>query len=141
MKKEHIEFLTLQLLKKYKLKGWSVSFFDWKTTAAGLCNENNLTISYSLFFAPKLPKRIMMNIILHEISHAIVGCSEAHNEKWKNKCIELGGTGKIYELSEKSIRKKHAKYISVCKICGEIYFWYRNGKHKCCGENMQIYYN
>ena len=137
MKKELIEKTTLQLLKENNLEDWSVSFLNWKTTAAGLCCCEDKEISFSLFFAHKLPKKTFLNIIKHEVAHAIVGCDEDHNKIWRDKCLELGGTGKIHEYVEDPIRKKYSKYQSYCKICKTTYYWYRQGEHWCCDKKMK----
>ena len=78
----------------------------------------------------------MINIIIHEVAHAVVGCEHGHNKKWKDKCIEMGGTGKRSEAP--LARKKGAKYKSSCSKCGTSYLWVRKGKHKCCGKPMKV---
>jgi hypothetical protein len=141
MKKPDIEKKTLNLLKKHKVKGkWSVCFKKLITNH-GSCDEANKLITYDQRY---IPNRIMQNIIIHEVAHAIVGNKENHNAKWKAKCIELGGTGKLYEFDSKTykkvewkIREKTGKYKTHCKKCKSVKIWYRGGIHKCCGEILE----
>lgn len=38
--------------------------------------------------------RVIKNVILHEIAHALVGVDEGHSEVWKQRAIEIGCDGK-----------------------------------------------
>lgn len=71
-------------------KPWTFKWIENRTTW-GRCSEKDWTIQISrpMFLALKNPKDIMQTI-LHEIAHGIVGCAEGHNEVWKAKAREIG---------------------------------------------------
>ena len=77
-----------QLLKQYNLETIKFEFgygrFD------GIFSGDQIKLH--LFVALNSPIKVVRNIILHEIAHAIVGTIHKHREIWQNKARELGVT-------------------------------------------------
>jgi predicted SprT family Zn-dependent metalloprotease len=55
--------------------GWKIEFSDSKE------------------FAVKAPEAGLKDIALHEIAHALVGCSHGHDAVWKAKAVSIGSSG------------------------------------------------
>ena len=85
---DQINELVHQLLKQYDLETIKFEFgygrFD------GIFTGDR--ISLHLFVALNSPIKVIRNIILHEVAHAIVGIIHKHREIWQNKARELGVT-------------------------------------------------
>ena len=85
---DQVNELALQLLKQYNLETIKFEFgygrFD------GIFSGDR--ISLHLFVALNSHIKVIRNIILHEIAHAIVGTIHKHREIWQNKARELGVT-------------------------------------------------
>ena len=77
-----------QLLKQYNLETIKFEFgygrFD------GIFSGDQIKLH--LFVALNSPIKVVRNIILHEVAHAIVGIIHKHREIWQNKALELGVT-------------------------------------------------
>lgn len=69
----------------------------------------------------------IMDTVIHEVAHALVGPDMHHGVVWKNKCLELGGSGeRTFTLSKerkKSLYKWHG-------ICGAGHEFFRQRKTK-----------
>ena len=76
-------------------QGWNFGFNN-RSRSAGVTKYTSKLIELSLVFieSSKVQKKNIMNTILHEIAHALVGYKCGHNKKWKDKAIEIGCNGK-----------------------------------------------
>jgi predicted SprT family Zn-dependent metalloprotease len=48
-------------------------------------------IELSKHYVLRNPEHEVLDTILHEIAHALVGPGHGHDEVWKAKCVEVGG--------------------------------------------------
>jgi len=106
---------ALELFHKYSLHDWSFYFND-NRSRLGICKEYNKSIELSVFHVDNYPIEAVMNILLHEIAHAIVGCGHQHNNVWKRKAIEIGCTGDRCGHMEAP-----KKYTGQCPNCENIF--------------------
>jgi predicted SprT family Zn-dependent metalloprotease len=108
----------IELLKKNGLynQGWRYKFVN-STTATGMTfhGEEKIGLSKNFIHSEKTTKEEIVNVILHEIAHAIVGAQEKHNEVWLSKALEIGCDGKV-----KSKDFNEYKYVFRCKKGCEI---------------------
>lgn len=80
-------------------KGWNFGLNN-NYTSAGITRWDNNTkgniIELSRIYINSKSVNIdsVLNTILHEIAHALVGFEEGHNDIWRNKAIEIGSDGK-----------------------------------------------
>lgn len=74
---------------------WTFAF-DRAKTRYGCCHhsDNAITLSKYLVLNPNTPMRVIKNVLLHEIAHALVGFNEGHNEVWQKRAISIGCDGK-----------------------------------------------
>jgi hypothetical protein len=83
-------------LVKQKLTKFSITF-SHSTTVLGACYYIEKVIVFSEIFIKNCTLEDLKIIVAHEFAHAKVGIYHSHDSVWKEKCIELGGTGREYE--------------------------------------------
>ena len=66
-----------------------------------------------------MPSQAVEEIVLHEVAHAIVGPHHQHNALWREKCLEIGGSGDVRE-GDLQWSALVAPYIYVCQEGGEV---------------------
>lgn len=91
------------------------------TTIFGSCSFKTKTVIFSHVLLPHCSSSAKKDVVLHEIAHAIVGEKHGHDDVWRQKAIELGGSGNrtgcddYFECNDYSvIRHNHYKYKAVC---------------------------
>lgn len=87
-----IDKLACALLQEHCLTGWSFSF-DHASRRAGCCDYRKKSISLALQFARKADEAEILDTLLHEIAHALVGKKHNHDAVWRAKALEIGGSG------------------------------------------------
>lgn len=88
-----IRQLAEELLDKHALEGWTVRF-DRARRRAGGCLYSSRTITLSSTLLPTYPAKVVRDVILHEIAHALVGADHHHDSVWKSVAAEIGATPK-----------------------------------------------
>ena len=96
--------------------------FDNAKRRLGCCKFRNKTISFSKHYLPVIKHEEMVNTILHEIAHALVGPRHGHDNVWKRKAIEIGCDGKRLYKGE---AKTKPNYVATCWNCGKVFHRYR----------------
>lgn len=81
------------LLDQHHLSGWSFQF-DNGRKRAGCCQYATQVISLSYAFAKQVSEEEILDTILHEIAHALVGKAHNHDEVWRAKAQEIGCSGR-----------------------------------------------
>ena len=114
-----IEETARMLMNKHGLHDWK---FKWDKTKRrlGACFYQSKTITLSILTNPQRDKYQVINTILHEIAHALVGSHNGHNIVWKTKAREIGCTDDTYEKNHDDISlvKSIMKYVGTCS-CGK----------------------
>lgn len=113
-----IEILGQNLIRQHEINknleiGWKFSF-DLAPTRAGICRYDEKQITLSVTYCQKATKEEIVNTILHEIAHAIVGPKHGHDAVWKAAARDIGCT------AERCHRVKHttARWRGECG-CGK----------------------
>lgn len=97
---DYYQSLGRELLNEYKLSKWKFSYSKRFKNILGLCNYTKKEIILNETFTKSASYDEVLDIIIHEISHALVGYKHKHNDVWKKKFLELGGTGnRLYSFS------------------------------------------
>jgi len=98
-------------------KGWSFKIDNAKRRF-GCCKHRTKEITISGYLLPHVENDAdVVDTILHEIAHALVGHSHGHNYVWKAKARELGcrpercGSHKIKDRSK--LNEKY-KWVGEC---------------------------
>jgi len=103
-------------LKEHGLHEWRV-VLDNAKSRMGICRHRMKTIGLSKPVVELNKEETILDTILHEIAHAIVGARHGHNSIWKRKAREIGSSGERC-VDAHSIVVPKGKYVGVCKNCG-----------------------
>lgn len=105
----------------------------------GCCDSRQKLIVISAHHVINSPDASVMDTLLHEIAHAIVGCLHGHDSKWRDCAQSIGAVPRICmdTLIHAPIPKR---YIASC--CG-LQFTFgklarRNRKWYCCKCKNQL---
>lgn len=126
MEIKNAEMMALELMRKHGLyeAKWSLDF-DNSVSRLGYCSYKLKKISLSRHATMVNSQEEVLNTILHEIAHALVGPGYHHGPIWKAKAREIGcnaeRTGKIEVQAP-------AKYKVTCTSCSRVYNFYRRPK-------------
>ena len=98
MSLKEVEALGLHLIREHGAvnglkKGWKFAF-DLAPVRGGVCRYKEKLIALSVTFCLKASKAEIVDTILHEIAHAIVGPNHGHDEAWKTVARRIGCTAK-----------------------------------------------
>ena len=130
--------LTGQHMRAHGLieKGWK---FRWDNAKKrfGTCSCSKKVITLSKVLVPYIDREEVEDTILHEIAHALVGCSHGHDRVWKAKCREIGARPeRCGKDLPNYIKGALSNYIATCPN-GHVRYRNRKPKHdvscgKCC---------
>ncbi len=127
--------LARKQLEKNNLFDWQIEMSKRFINVFGQCRYQEKTIVLSEQLVKLNDEDRVLNTILHEIAHALVGRGNGHNWKWKMKCTEIGAIPKRCYSSEttvcvpRKIRQNVAQ--STCPICKQTFlikYWPKRGK-------------
>src|SRR5262249_16689158 len=89
--------------------------FNRRKRTMGLCIYDERRIELSAYFVERNSQDEIVDTILHEIAHALVGHRHGHDAVWKRKCVAIGA---------KPVRWADAvmpegRWQAHCQACGE----------------------
>jgi predicted SprT family Zn-dependent metalloprotease len=105
-----IEEQAVALLQRHGLKDWHFAFDD-ATRRAGSCQYRRKTITLSRHLARNASEAEILDTLLHEIAHALVGPRHNHDAAWRAKAVEIGSSGKRCH----ALRFAPPRYIVSCR--------------------------
>lgn len=142
-----IETLGMDLIRVHQSNngldaGWKFAF-DLAPSRAGICRYKEKQITMSVTYCQKASKAEIVNTILHEVAHAIVGPNHGHDAVWKKAAQQIGctaerchrvqhtpprwlgecGCGKRWKRQRLSQRARNG----LCPTCGNKIVWRREG--------------
>lgn len=135
MQLSELTILAEQLLQQHGLDDWTFTYNKNKRRL-GVCRQHLKRIELSQFYVERNPEPHIMDTLLHEIAHAIVGVEHGHNQIWKEKCIELGCAPKS---CDGSANMPEGRWQATCPTCSRHFAQHRRPKrfrrHYClaCG--------
>ena len=138
-----IRHLANKLLEEHglKAKGWRFAF-DESKSRFGSCHYNIKVIFISRLFALVIKDEKVLDTLLHEISHALVGSGHGHNEVWRRKAISMGCNGErcgdltkeaASELLLQKFKKAIHNYQLTCPECENISYCKKEMRNCLCG--------
>lgn len=98
------------LLKRHGLENWRFAFDD-ATRRAGSCQYDRRTITLSRHLARNAPEEEILDTLLHEIAHALVGPEHKHDAVWRARALLIGGSGRRCH----NLRFTPPRYIMQCR--------------------------
>ncbi len=134
------ETMVKDLMKLHGLETWH---FEWMRARAtlGRCNHWRKTIYLSTPITATNGEAQVLNTILHEIAHALVGSMHGHDMTWKMKAIEIGCDGNRTSQIEAKQQLAKWKYSAPC---GSTFFTNRRLQNleyrycKCCHGKLTL---
>jgi predicted SprT family Zn-dependent metalloprotease len=93
-----------ELMKHHGLldRGWRFKLGNSKRRL-GMCSHDEKTIEFSKWYLDN-PDEDIVDTILHEIAHALVGRGHGHDDVWVDKCYEIGA--KPERLADPTVKSK-----------------------------------
>jgi len=116
MNEQQLKLLGNKYMQEHGLidLGWT---FETMLSSSfyGDCDDNRKRIRVSSFIAKYEPYDKIVDTILHEIAHALVGCWQGHNKIWKAKAREIGAKPKscheYCKATTQAILAEKTKYV------------------------------
>ncbi|WP_436536538.1 SprT-like domain-containing protein [Actinoplanes sp. HUAS TT8] len=85
--------LALELMGRHGLASWRLSFDDAKTRA-GVCRAATREIGLSRPLIGLYSREQVVETVLHEIAHALVGPRHGHDAVWRAAAVRIGCSGR-----------------------------------------------
>ncbi|WP_178132584.1 SprT-like domain-containing protein [Limnoglobus roseus] len=128
-------------MKRHGLAGWQFGF-NANVRRAGVCKYPTQTrpgrIELSRHFIAHNSADEVLDTVLHEIAHAIVGPNHGHDAAWKAKCVEIGARPE--RCYGHHIVMPNGRWQAVCPGCSKVFDRHRRPKQmtgwhcKACGS-------
>ena len=124
-------------------QGW-VFELDNSKRRMGVCKYTKKVIGLSKNLCVHATDEKVVDTILHEIAHALVGDGHGHDRVWVRKALEIGCRAERCYSAETAFTEEgreavllQAKYTMTCPSCGGSHAKHRKSKRntacgKCC---------
>jgi RimJ/RimL family protein N-acetyltransferase/predicted SprT family Zn-dependent metalloprotease len=120
-KAQFVEALAKKHMAQHLDPGWQFAYDNGKRRA-GLCNYQSKTISLSKYVLMHHPIDDSVQVIWHEIAHALCGKEVGHGKLWLQTAKQLGYRAE--KFSGKTIAENTAPWVGTCPA-GHQHFRYR----------------
>jgi len=117
--------LAKELMARHGLLHWSFKLNKTKRQL-GVCKEYAHRIELSEHYVSRNSREHVLDTVLHEIAHALVGTKHGHDAVWKEMCLQLGCTPTAFE---KSANMPEGDWTAKCPSCRKIFTQHRRPKH------------
>jgi predicted SprT family Zn-dependent metalloprotease len=115
----------LALLAGHGLPDWSLGFNRRKRTL-GLCFHHRRAVELSAHLVERNGPAEVLDTLLHEIAHGLVGPGHGHDAVWRRKCVEVGATPKRCGQAD----MPRGRWRAQCPRCGAGY--------DCCRKPQRL---
>lgn len=113
------KYITRCLMRFHGLTDWKL-LIEPSLQFNGACLHRRKEITLSSYFIDHTDAAGLVDVVLHEIAHALLPVKHGHDEAWKEKCKEIGAKPKA--SSEVCVP---GRYQSHCPVCGRFYTYYK----------------
>ena len=142
-----IDTLGKHFIREHEAKsglkpGWRFGF-DLAPARGGICRYAAKQITLSVSYCLKASRQEVMDVLLHEIAHAIVGPGHGHDATWKAAARRIGCTAERCHRVEHTAprwrgrcscgkewtRQRLTRRVQegICRSCGKQIHWKREG--------------
>ena len=101
--------IAKDLLVEHNLSNWEFAF-DLAENRSGVCYYDRKLIRLSVTYCIKATMDEIINTLLHEIAHALVGPNHGHDSVWRRKAQSIGCSGERCHY----VKHTQPKYIGTC---------------------------
>jgi predicted SprT family Zn-dependent metalloprotease len=115
--------LAQELLLRHGLADWTFAF-NRRKRSLGFCRYATRTIELSIYLVEHNGADEILDTLLHEIAHALVGPGHGHGPAWKRKCREIGARPVRCGQADMPAGRWRAR----CEGCGKRFHRYRKPK-------------
>jgi predicted SprT family Zn-dependent metalloprotease len=102
------------LLMDYELTGWTFRF-NTNKNRVGVCRHNQKVIEMSSIFIGAMTDAQILNVLTHEVAHALAGFSHGHDATWAAIHRSMGGDGKRCAVGVKQPADTY-KWAAKCAV-------------------------
>lgn len=120
---QEVRQLALDRMAEHGLQDWKFAY-NRRKQAMGLCVYHRRTIELSIHFVERNGTEEILDTILHEIAHALVGSGHGHDRAWKQKCKEIGARPQRCGQAEMPA----GRWQAHCGSCGKQFNRHRKPK-------------
>lgn len=117
--------LAKQLISEHGLIGWSFKLNKNKRQL-GICKEHIKQIELSEHFVTRNSDHVVLDTILHEIAHALVGTEHGHDAVWKEMCLKLNCTPKS---CDHHAQMPEGYWSAKCPSCRKVFNRHRKPRN------------
>jgi len=122
-----------KIMDNHGLNSWKL-IMDNAKSRLGCCKHNKKIISISAKHLEIGKESEVVDTILHEVAHALVGPNHGHDQIWKSMCLKIGAKPKRCKSVSNTFHKD-APFVAKCNICKKKWQRYRkppaNNFYKC----------
>jgi len=115
--------LALERMAQHGLHDWMFAF-NRRKRSMGLCRYAEKTIELSIYLVDRNGPDEILDTILHEIAHSLVGPRHGHDAVWKAKCREIGA--KPQRCGDADMPP--GRWRARCQSCAQVYSRHRQPK-------------
>jgi predicted SprT family Zn-dependent metalloprotease len=115
--------LALGLMSRHGLLDWTFAF-NRRKRAMGLCRYGEKRIELSIHLVDRNGPHEVLDTILHEIAHALVGPRHGHDAVWRAKCREVGARPRRCSDAD----MPEGRWQARCGGCGQVFSRHRRPK-------------
>jgi predicted SprT family Zn-dependent metalloprotease len=120
----------IKMAEHLDLNVWQFGF-DSARRRAGLCNYTTKTITISRYLVDIHTMDESMQVVLHEVAHAMCGKRQGHNKQWLATAKSIGYRAE--RVSGTEIAEETANWIGVCKNGHRHYRYRQPSRPLACG--------
>ena len=128
MDRSRLIAVAAELFEQHGLaaRGWLLEFRSY-AHRLGCCSSRKRVIALNDYYAENNTEPPVIDTLLHEIAHALVGASHGHGPIWKAMARKLGCTPEA--CSKKGVLIRPGNYQATCPTCRRWFYKYRRPKY------------
>jgi predicted SprT family Zn-dependent metalloprotease len=115
--------VALGLLAQHGLAGWSFGY-NRRKASLGVCFHGRKLIELSIHLVERNGAEEVLDTLLHDVAHALVGPDHGHDAVWKRKYVEVGAWPGCCGEAD----MPEGRWRSVCGACGSRFSQHRKPK-------------